>query len=217
REKELKTIKDFLSDTHLLTITGSGGAGKTRLALQSGADVIDDFANGVWLVELAPVSDPLLLPQKLMSVLGVLEDPKESPEKTLTDYLKDKEILILLDNCEHLIDACAILVEKLLIACKKLKVLATSREALRCRGEQIYRIPSLTQPDPEENITPDQLSQYESVRLFIERAQIINRSFRVTKENVRALAEICYQLDGIPLAIEFCSCQDQDTFCRTDF
>ncbi|MCB0727520.1 MAG: tetratricopeptide repeat protein [Ignavibacteriae bacterium] len=202
REKELKTIKDFLSDTHLLTITGSGGAGKTRLALQSGADVIDDFANGVWLVELAPVSDPLLLPQKLMSVLGVLEDPKESPEKTLTDYLKDKEILILLDNCEHLIDACAILVEKLLIACKKLKVLATSREALRCRGEQIYRIPSLTQPDPEENITPDQLSQYESVRLFIERAQIINRSFRVTKENVRALAEICYQLDGIPLAIE---------------
>ena len=202
REKELKQVKELLSHTHLLTLLGTGGAGKSRLALQSGADVIDDFANGVWFVELATVSEPKLLNQSVMSAIGILENPKESPEVTLTGFLKDKEILIILDNCEHMINGCAELAEKLLTVCPNLKILATSREALKCSGEQIFAIPPLSQPDPEVKNTPEQLIQIESVRLFIERALLIKNDFRITNENAPALAEICSRLDGIPLAIE---------------
>ncbi|MFZ1321263.1 MAG: tetratricopeptide repeat protein [Ignavibacteria bacterium] len=202
REKELKQVKDLLSQTHLLTLLGSGGAGKSRLSLQTGADVIDDFANGVWFVELAAVSEPKLLIQTVMSAIGILENPKESPEATLTGYLKDREILIILDNCEHMIDVCAEFTENLLSICPKLKVMSTSREALKSSGEQIYKIPSLSHPNPEVKDTPEQLIQYESVRLFIERALAVNTEFRVTIENTPALAEICSRLDGIPLAIE---------------
>jgi len=202
RENELKQIKDSLSNTHLLTITGSGGSGKSRLSLQTAADLIDIFANGVWFVELANLNDPVLLPVSIMSVIGILENPKESPEVTLKGYLKDKEILIILDNCEHLINACAVLVESLLSLSPKLKVLATSREPLKCSGEHLFRIPSLSTPVQGSKETPEQLTQYESVRLFIERSLTLDQGFKVTNENASALAEICFRLDGIPLAIE---------------
>jgi len=202
REKEMKHARELLKDNRLLTIAGTGGAGKTRFSLQIGADSIDEFDDGVWLIELAALSDPFLLPQAILDSLVIKEEPGKTPEQTLTDYLKDKEILTILDNCEHLIDACAVMTENLLLKCPKLKIIATSREALNCAGEQTYRIPPLTQPEPNSTDTPEQLSQYESVRLFIERALAVNPKFRVTNENAPALAEVCSRLDGIPLAIE---------------
>ncbi|MFZ1321757.1 MAG: tetratricopeptide repeat protein [Ignavibacteria bacterium] len=202
RENELTQVKKIFADSHLLTITGSGGSGKSRLALQTGADLIDDFVNGVWLTELASVSDPELIPQTIIESLGIKEEPNETPEKILIGFLKDKEILIILDNCEHLIDACAALTENLLTYCPMLKILATSREALKCRGEHLFRIPTLSHPEPDSDETPEQLSQYESVRLFIERALSLNPAFRVNNDNAPALAAICSRLDGIPLAIE---------------
>ena len=202
REKEIKDVKDNLKQNRLLTLTGTGGAGKSRLALQTAADVIDEYENGVWFAELAAVSDPEFLTAAINNSLGIKEEPKKTPEETLVDHLKDKEILIILDNCEHLINACADLTERLLSSCPKLKIIATSREALNCSGEQIFKIPALTHPDPNSGDTPEQLTQYESVRLFIERALSVNPKFRVTNENAPALAGVCSRLDGIPLAIE---------------
>jgi predicted ATPase/Tfp pilus assembly protein PilF len=202
REKEMRHARDLLKDNRLLTIAGAGGAGKTRFSLQIAADLIDEFENGVWLIELAALSDPFLLPESFLDSLGIREEPGKTPEQTLTDYLKGKEILIILDNCEHLIEACAVMAESLLLKCPKLKIIATSREALVCAGEQAYRIPPLAHPDLNCNDTPEQLAQYESVRLFIERALAVNPKFRVTNDNAPALAEICSRLDGIPLAIE---------------
>ncbi len=202
RESEMKKVKDLLKKTRLLTFTGSGGAGKTRLALQAAADVIDDFANGVWLVELASLSQPDLLPQTIMKTLSITEEPKRNPEDTLAGYLLNKEILVILDNCEHLIDACSNLAEKLLSICPKLKVISTGREALRCSGERTYQVSSLKTPNPKRQISPGKLSQFEAVRLFNERALEADESFRVDKNNAQLVAEICFQLDGIPLAIE---------------
>jgi len=202
REAEMKRVKNLLKQTHLLTLTGSGGSGKTRLALQVAADVIDDFANGVWFVELASLFEPALLPQAIMKVFGLKEEVKKSLENTLCDYLKEKEVLILLDNCEHLVEPCAKLAKQLLINSPKLKIIATSREALRCEGEQTHRVLSLEVPDPKEENSPEKLSQYEAVRLFIERALAVDENFRVNNDNAPALAQICCQLDGIPLALE---------------
>ncbi|MFZ1459329.1 MAG: tetratricopeptide repeat protein [Ignavibacteria bacterium] len=202
REKDMQQVKDLLINTRLLTIIGSGGAGKTRLAMQAGADIIDDFANGVYIAEFAPVSDSSLIVQTLLNSLNQQEEPEKSPKEILKEYLKDKELLLILDNCEHLVHECAELSEMLLKSCAKLKIIATSREPLNCSGEQTFRIPSLSLPDISANNTPGQLTQYEAVRLFIERALAVNPDFRVNNENAPALAQICSQLDGIPLAIE---------------
>ena len=202
RADEIKHAKELLKDNRLLTLTGFGGLGKTRFSLQVAADLIDEFANGVWFVDLAAVSNPVFLAITIINDLGLKEEQKKSPEETLGYYLKDKEILIILDNCEQIIGSCAKLTENLLMTCPKLKVIATSREALNCKGEQTYRIPPLTLPDPDHKYTPEQLTQYESVRLFIERALAVNPKFRVTNENAPALAEVCLRLDGIPLAVE---------------
>lgn len=202
RDKEMKIVKDLLDKTHLLTLTGTGGAGKSRLALQVAADVIDDFANGVWFIELAAVTKPEFLTPEILNTFQLKEEPDRSPEKILKDFLKDKEILFILDNCEHLIDECAELAENLLIDNYKLKIIATSREALKCAGEQTHRVRSLEVPVPEKDISPQALTQFESVRLFIERALSVDPSFRVTNANASALSKICFQLDGIPLAIE---------------
>lgn len=202
REKEMKDVKEALKLNRLVTLASAGGSGKTRLALQTAAEVIDEYENGVWFVDLAAVNDPALLLSTMIDALGIEEESKKTEERSLIDFLKDKEILILLDNCEQLIDTCADLTERLLSSCPNLKIIATSREALNCAGEQTYRIPSLTQPEPNSADTPEQLAQYESVRLFIERALAVNPAFRITNENSTALAEVCSRLDGIPLAIE---------------
>ena len=202
REVEIRKVKELLKQTRLLTLTGSGGSGKTRLALQAGAEVIDDFANGVWITELASLSEPSFLPQALMKIFGLKEEPNKSPEEILCDYLCEKEILIILDNCEHLIEASAKIAERVLLCCPKLKIIATSREILKIPGEQRHRVIPLKVPDPNKEYSPEKLSQYEAVRLFVERALSVDPKFSVTIQNTPALANICYQLDGIPLAIE---------------
>lgn len=202
REKEMKEIKDLLAGTRLLTLVGPGGTGKTRLSLQTGADLIDNFENGVWFVEIASLQDPQLLPQTIAQTLGLKEQSGKKTEDAIADFLKDKKILIIIDNCEHLIDASANIALMMLRKSPGLKIIATSREALHCEGEQTYKVQSLSHHKPGGSITPEILSQYEAVRLFIERATAVNPSFRVNNENAPALAQICFQLDGIPLAIE---------------
>ena len=202
RDIEIPEIKSSLEKSRLVTLLGPGGTGKTRLSIQVGADLIDDFPNGVFLIELAPVSDPGWIPETILNSLKIKEEKGKSTTETLTDFLKDKEMLLLIDNCEHLIDECAKLCELLLMKCQKLKIISTSREALNCPGEQIYRVPALAYPDPAMQETAETLSQYASVRLFIERALSVNPEFRVNNNSAPALAEICSRLDGIPLAIE---------------
>jgi predicted ATPase/class 3 adenylate cyclase/uncharacterized protein HemY len=202
RVNELKHLKELIKETRLLTLTGSGGLGKTRLAMQVAADEIDDFANGVWLIELASLTSPSLLPQSIAKVFGLKEEPKKNPEDTLCNYLKDKDMLIILDNCEHLIESCAILAERLLSHTAKLKILATSREALRCEGEILHRVSKLEVPDPDKDISPEEIIRYEAVRLFIERALLVSSKFRISDNDAGVIARICHRLDGIPLAIE---------------
>ncbi len=202
REDEINSLKTVLSRTRLLTILGAGGAGKTRLSIQLAAEVMDDFPDGVWLVELAQIAEAGLLAQAVMQSLDLAESPDTSPKENLAGNLKDKRLLIILDNCEHIVDEVAELTEFLLMKSRQAKILATSREALRCEGEQTFLVLPLKFPDPADNVSPEMLIRYESVRLFIERALSVNRNFRVNDKNASALANICFQLDGIPLAIE---------------
>jgi predicted ATPase/class 3 adenylate cyclase len=202
REKEMRDIKDLLSNSRLLTLLGPGGTGKTRLTLQTGADMIDEFANGVWLVELASVSDPVYVEAEIASVFSLNSDGKKELIDIIRDFMREKELLIILDNCEHLIAECAKVSEQLLQFCSKLKILTSSREPLHISGEATYRIPSLSLPDSNKNYTNEELSQYESVQLFIDRALSVNPDFKVTNQNAPALAQLCHDIDGIPLAIE---------------
>ena len=202
REKEIGDAKAHLSRTSLLTLTGSGGCGKTRLSLQVAADTLDQYSDGVWLVELAPLSDPTHLPQEVAMALGLSDQAGKTFLQTLTDYLKTKHLLLVLDNCEHLLDGCAQLCHSLLRTCPRVSIIATSREAMGIAGEQTYRVPSLTVPDPKERLTIEQLSQYDAVRLFVERVTSSKPDFKVTNRSVPALAAVCHRLDGIPLAIE---------------
>ena len=200
RETQVAEVKALLGKTRLLTLTGAGGAGKTRLSLQVAADLLD--GDGVWLVELAALTDPALVPQAVADVLGVKEQAGQPIQRTLVDWLKAKCLLLVLDNCEHLVAACASLAADLLRACPGVHILASSREALNVSGEQTYRVPSLSLPDPKQVQTVESLSQFEAVRLFIERAQAVQASFAVTSGNAPAVAQVCFHLDGIPLALE---------------
>src|SRR5918994_4842782 len=202
REKELAAVRRLLQDTRLLTLTGSGGCGKTRLALAVAREVVEGFDDGVWLVDLAPLAEPSLVPQALASTLGVREQPARSLSETLSDYLGSKKVLVVLDNCEHLVETCAELVEALLRSCPELRILATSREALGIAGEISWPVPSLTLPDLRRLLDVESLSRYESARLFVERAAAVKPTFALTEQNAGAVAQICYRLDGIPLAIE---------------
>ena len=204
REQELQELQRLLGTTRLLTLTGTAGAGKTRLALQLGADLLEDYPDGVWLTELAALTVPSLVPQAGLGALGLREEPGRTLTDTLTDSLRPKRALLILDNCEHLVEACARLAETLLRSCPEVRLLATSREALRAEGETVWRVPSLTVPDrePARLPPPERLTQYGAVQLFIERAVAARPEFRVTNENAPAVAEICWRLDGIPLAIE---------------
>jgi predicted ATPase/class 3 adenylate cyclase len=202
REKEITEVKQLLSTTRLLTLTGSGGAGKTRLSLYVAAEILDVFKNGTWFIELAPLSDPVLVPFAIASTLGVREEPGRPLIRTLLDWLSNKELLLILDNCEHLIETCAKFADEVLHASRLTRILATSREALGIAGESIYRVPSLQTPGPEDKIKIEQFEQYAAVRLFIDRARQSLSTFKVTDTNAPAVAQICYRLDGIPLAIE---------------
>ena len=209
REKELAEVAALLAGSRLLTLVGPGGAGKTRLALQAAADLLDGEGDGVWLVELAALADGALVAAAAAQAVGVKEGsgaPGQTVQKTLVDYLNSKRLLIVLDNCEHVIAACAGLASELLRHCADVHIVATSREPLNVSGEQVYRVPSLSMPDRSSvaaaSSTAESLSQYGSVQLFIERAKAVQPEFAVTDANAPAVAQICTHLDGIPLAIE---------------
>ncbi|HET7090226.1 MAG TPA: tetratricopeptide repeat protein, partial [Anaerolineae bacterium] len=202
RERELEEVRRLLSESRLVTLTGPGGVGKTRLSLQVGADVGAEYPHGVWLVELAPLSSPALVPQTVATTLGVREEPGYPLIKTLTDFLRPKALLLIVDNCEHVIEACAQLAETLLRACPNMKILATSREALRITGETSFLVPSLSLPDVRPWPGVEMLAPSEAARLFIERAVAVKPDFSVTDANALAVAQICHRLDGIPLALE---------------
>jgi len=188
REKEVAEIKALLNSARLVTLTGSGGTGKTRLTLEVGLGELSTFPNGVQIMELAPLQDPQQIISALAQVFGLQELPFTPIESLVIDYLRDKKTLLILDNCEHLIQACAHLATDLLHQCTQLKILTSSREALNIAGEVTYRTP------PLENS--------EARRLFVERARAVNPRFALTDLNASSVAQICSRLDGIPLAIE---------------
>lgn len=218
RRRELAQVIALVEKgTRLLTLTGAGGSGKTRLALQVAADLADDYAEGAWLVELAPLADPDLVPQAVATALGLRESMRPRPRQgapragegsswaiwleRLAGYLQGRQVLLVLDNCEHLVEACARLVEALLRGCPGLQVLATSREALEVAGEVVWQVPPLSMPEPGE-ASPAELLGFESVRLFVDRARAAQPGFALGPENAEAVAQICRRLDGIPLALE---------------
>ena len=202
RERETLEVKQLLAMTRLLTLTGAAGCGKTRLALKVARDLAGANPDGAWLVELAPLSEPELVPQAVAQALNVREQPNRPLLETLEDALGARKMLLVVDNCEHLIEAVVHLVDSLLGTCPGLRVLATSRETLNAAGEVNWMVSSLTMPDSRHPPTAEELVGYESVRLFEERARQHDPSFVLSLQNAQAVAQICRWLDGIPLAIE---------------
>lgn len=201
RQRELREAKALLSRTHLLTLTGPGGTGKTRLSLQVAGELLDQFKDGVWFVDLSALADAALVGQVIARTLGLRDTGEQPVREMLLAELRDKELLLILDNFEQVIDA-ALLVKDLLIHAPRLKCLVTSRSLLRVTGEQEYEVPQFALPDPRRLPPLEQLSQYDAVRLFIERARAYKPDWTITNENAPAVAEICFRLDALPLAIE---------------
>ncbi|MBV9381486.1 MAG: LuxR family transcriptional regulator [Streptosporangiaceae bacterium] len=202
RRHEVSEARRLLSAARLVTLTGTGGVGKTRLALRTAAEVRRAFRDGVWLTELGQLHDPALVAHTVAATLGLGEQPGRPTEASLTEYLAARRVLLVLDNCEHLVDACAALAATLLEACPDLRVLATSREPLGIRGEATLLVPSLAVPDPRRHHTRRELAGYSAVTLFADRAAAVVPGFGVTAGNQDAVVKICDRLDGLPLAIE---------------
>ncbi len=202
RERELAEVEALLGTTRLLTITGPGGCGKTRLVLRMATDLAYGFSGGTFFVELAPLTDPDLVPQAVARVLGVREMPNLSLLEALKKRLGVDEVLLLVDNCEHLVEGCAELANALLRSCPNLKILATSREVLGVSGEVVWAVPPLSVPDDHDALSPEALLRHDAVRLFVERARSVAPAFALAGQNTPALAWLCRRLDGMPLAIE---------------
>jgi len=202
RGHDLEEVKRFLQTARLLTLTGAGGTGKTRLALQVGAEVLELFPEGVWLVELAALVDPGLVPQAVATALGIKEASDQALVESLVESLRLRRALILLDNCEHLLAASSSLAERILRSCPGVRILATSREPLGIVGEQTYRVPSLPLPDTETAFRFERLQSFPAVQLFLDRARLGQPAFALNEKNARSVVQVCRRLDGIPLAIE---------------
>jgi predicted ATPase len=197
RDLECTSVARLLATTPLLTLAGPGGVGKTRLALQVAGALAEDYGDGVWLIELGRVFDPVGVPHAVTQAVGAREQPGRPPIETLHDALTRSSALLVLDNCEHLIDACARLTDDLLRSCPQLRILATSREPLGVAGEVLWRVPPLTLPELESTA-----ELADAVQLFVERAGATAPGFELTGDNRGAVVEICRRLDGLPLAIE---------------
>jgi predicted ATPase/class 3 adenylate cyclase len=202
RDQDVTSVRELLETTNLLTLVGAGGIGKTSLSLQVAAAVLDKYKDGAWFVELAPISDAGLVQIAVADALGLREEPGRPLITTILDFLRTRRMLIVLDNCEHVIEACASFAAAVLRACRDTRILASSREPLAVNGELTWSVPSLPTPDPKAHATVQQLNTFAAVRLFVERAKFAHASFAVTDENAPAVVHICWQLDGIPLAIE---------------
>jgi predicted ATPase/DNA-binding CsgD family transcriptional regulator len=202
RERELGDLRRVLDGTRALTLCGAGGIGKTRLALQVLATVASDFPDGVWLVELGDLREPHLVVSRVASAVGVLGEPGRPLVDTLADALGPRRMLLALDNCEHLVEACARLCQRLLASCPALRIMATSQEPLRMPGEVVRQVPPLSVPPEAAAVDPARLPRYESVQLFADRAAAARPGFAVTERNAQAVTAICRALDGVPLAVE---------------
>ena len=202
REEELEEVAKLIRGARMVTLAGVGGAGKTRLAVHTAAELLPEFPDGCWLVELAPLTDPTRIASTAAATLGIAEKPSEDPLDTVAAWMSDKDLLLMLDNCEHLIDEAARFAERILEAGHGVTVLATSREMLGVPGEYPYQVKSLPSPRSGEDLTRAALLRYPAVRLFTERAELARPGFRITADNAEAVVEICERLDGIPLAIE---------------
>jgi predicted ATPase/Tfp pilus assembly protein PilF len=201
REQELEEMKRLLSATRLLTLSGPGGCGKTRLALQVASELAGQFAEGVFFVALAEINDPALVPSIVAQTIGIREEPTRPVRESLKEYLQERQVLLLLDNFEQVLPA-APQVSELLAYCSRLTVLATSRAALHVRGEKEFPVPPLALPDLKRRPSPETVSRSPAVQLFVQRAAAVQPGFSVTEENAREIAEVCVRLDGLPLAIE---------------
>ncbi|MBL8341139.1 MAG: hypothetical protein JNL30_06680 [Rubrivivax sp.] len=237
REHELAEVRALLGKTRLLTLLGMGGIGKSRLSVQLGAELLDEYPDGVWLVELAPLADPLLVPQALASVLGVKEERGAGVTEALLAYVRDKTLLVILDNCEHVVHACAELAKRLLQAGPGVRVLTSSRDVLQVAGETVYQVPTLGVPTADEEgadtVPPvrdgregvarralrpgllNELGRHAAVRLFLDRAGAVQPSFRLDAANAAAVASICRRLDGIPLALELAAARTRALSVQT--
>ncbi len=202
REREIEEIIGRLEGGRCMTLVGSGGCGKSRLALEVAAGLRQLLPGGARLVELAGLTDPALLEQTAASALGVREAPGRGPMETIEDALRDRDLLVVLDNCEHMLEACAVFIARILRSCTRVRVLATSREPIGLSGEVRWRVPSLTLPPPDGTGRVEDLSSFESVRLFVDRARALGSGFELTVANADVVAQVCRRLDGIPLAIE---------------
>jgi predicted ATPase/DNA-binding SARP family transcriptional activator len=200
RERELDEVTDLMANHRLVTLVGTGGIGKTRLSLKVAEGLLRNFANGIWFAELAPLSDPARVPQTIASLFGLIERSEASLTETLIRFLRSKTVLLILDNCEHVLDACAQIADTLLKNCPNLKILTTSRAPFEITGEARYHVPPLALPDRRQIL--ERLLDFESIQLFDERARLVQEAFSLTMENASSIAEICHRLDGIPLAIE---------------
>src|SRR3954451_13513510 len=201
RRQAVADLRRTLSSTRLVTLTGAGGVGKTKLALRAGRESTRQYPDGVWFVELAPIQDPELVPQAVFTALGLQDHSSSWALSTLAGYLGDKRPLLILDNCEHVHDAAAVLAGTLLRASPDLRILATSRQALGVTGEVVIDVPSLSLPD-DPAASPETLLRSDAVALFVERAGAVQNGFAVDAANASAILSICTRLEGIPLAFE---------------
>ncbi len=202
RERDLAELARLLSDVRVLTLCGPGGIGKTRLALRLACESVPGFPDGAWLVELADTEDPSLVTRRVAAALGIREEPDRPLAETLTETLRPRQLLLILDTCEHVVDAIAALVQQLLGGCPGLRVITTSREPLRVRGETVWRVPPLALPVATDELGAGDLAQHEAIQLFADRAAAVRPGFTLGADNSGAVARLCRTLDGMPLAIE---------------
>ncbi|MDQ6929113.1 MAG: TIR domain-containing protein [Candidatus Eremiobacteraeota bacterium] len=202
RDEDLAEVRKMLQSAHVVTLVGTGGVGKTRLATQVASRLLPDFPDGIWYVELAPIVDPTLVAGAVLAILGVTQSPSDDPLSILTGTLKRQRVLLVLDNCEHVIEEAARVASAIQRACAGVKIVATSREVLNIAGEHVYRLPSLGVPPADAHLSVEEARKYASIALFEERASAVQATFRLTPENVAVVGNVCRRLDGIALAIE---------------